>query len=510
MLNHLYNSFFNSAPKFLKPFFGPNLYRYHGSTNVPAFNYKASSLETFCSNILGKQKWAIYAAKYYLTYRIIWRLFNLTSSILPASLETLQSFTKLFFGCMVISWFVLGLSRISSPVYMNFLEVLQNPNSLTEIKKYDFDMIYWPTDYKATSDCRPENKVILRPIKDKPFNPAFDYLCSGLGRWLIMPGSLAVVNAQLSWQLNQYRSKILEQFNDSKRVKIELDNSGKTFIDSIYIPGTDSTLKKKIVICSEGNAGFYEVGILSAPFRKGYSVFGWNRPGFGQSFGQCNVENERRAITAILEYVRGVLKYKDQDIIVYGWSIGGYPSAVAANAVNTDGEKIVSTMVLDATFDHITHLVGSVLPSFVVPIGVKLVKHGWDLDVDQELQYYTGDILFYRRLRDEIISPGGPQRPDLNRINFLVLNHIQAKFDLKIESLPETEQVKCKNQGFLLARENLLSGGRLSRESQSKLRILQGQDKEVYDYFRHIFEDLVQGHNDPMPNDRFRVPGRSD
>ena len=37
------------------------------------------------------------------------------------------------------------------------------------------------------------------------------------------------------------------------------------------------------MICCEGNAGFYEVGIIGAPMKMGYSVLGWNHPGFGES-----------------------------------------------------------------------------------------------------------------------------------------------------------------------------------------------------------------------------------
>lgn len=38
-----------------------------------------------------------------------------------------------------------------------------------------------------------------------------------------------------------------------------------------------------LVLCSEGNAGFYEIGIMSTPLEAGYSVLGWNHPGFAGS-----------------------------------------------------------------------------------------------------------------------------------------------------------------------------------------------------------------------------------
>lgn len=38
-----------------------------------------------------------------------------------------------------------------------------------------------------------------------------------------------------------------------------------------------------LVITCEGNCGFYETGIMTTPMNKGYSVLGWNHPGFGGS-----------------------------------------------------------------------------------------------------------------------------------------------------------------------------------------------------------------------------------
>lgn len=40
---------------------------------------------------------------------------------------------------------------------------------------------------------------------------------------------------------------------------------------------------KTLVVCCEGNAGFYELGIMTVPLDAGYSVLGWNHPGFGGS-----------------------------------------------------------------------------------------------------------------------------------------------------------------------------------------------------------------------------------
>lgn len=51
-----------------------------------------------------------------------------------------------------------------------------------------------------------------------------------------------------------------------------------------------------LVICSEGNAGFYEIGIMCTPIEAGYSTLGWNHPGFGGST-VCFQSNLMKKIT---------------------------------------------------------------------------------------------------------------------------------------------------------------------------------------------------------------------
>jgi hypothetical protein len=54
------------------------------------------------------------------------------------------------------------------------------------------------------------------------------------------------------------------------------------FVDNRHVK-TPNDNGKTLVICSEGNAGFYEIGIMSTPLDLKYSVIGWNHPGFGGS-----------------------------------------------------------------------------------------------------------------------------------------------------------------------------------------------------------------------------------
>jgi hypothetical protein len=51
-----------------------------------------------------------------------------------------------------------------------------------------------------------------------------------------------------------------------------------------------------LVITCEGNAGFYEMGMLNVPLDAGYSVVGWNHPGFWGSTGSPLPEQGGRRI----------------------------------------------------------------------------------------------------------------------------------------------------------------------------------------------------------------------
>ncbi len=73
---------------------------------------------------------------------------------------------------------------------------------------------------------------------------------------------------------------------------------------------------KTLVICCEGNAGFYEIGVMGTPLEAGYSVLGWNHPGF---YGSTGVPLPSQASTAYpvrgafsLDYARGRLQRTSQ------------------------------------------------------------------------------------------------------------------------------------------------------------------------------------------------------
>lgn len=85
----------------------------------------------------------------------------------------------------------------------------------------------------------------------------------------------------LEQSLLQGRSRLIE-INHGERFKLRtVDNND---IDTMFIDRRRGTPNGNIlVICSEGNAGFYEIGIMITAIEAGYSTLGWNHPGFGGS-----------------------------------------------------------------------------------------------------------------------------------------------------------------------------------------------------------------------------------
>lgn len=88
---------------------------------------------------------------------------------------------------------------------------------------------------------------------------------------------------------------------------------------------------------------------MTTPLALKYSVLGWNHPGFGgstvctQKFtilesilkhsllqGRPYPPQDQNAIDAIMQFAIHKLGFLPENIILFGWSIGAYPSLYAA------------------------------------------------------------------------------------------------------------------------------------------------------------------------------------
>lgn len=71
---------------------------------------------------------------------------------------------------------------------------------------------------------------------------------------------------------------------ENKALRYKLSTKDRNEIDCMFVDNRGLTpTGNTLVVCCEGNAGFYEIGIMGTPIEAGYSVLGWNHPGFGGS-----------------------------------------------------------------------------------------------------------------------------------------------------------------------------------------------------------------------------------
>ncbi|GBP22504.1 Tigger transposable element-derived protein 6 [Eumeta japonica] len=334
-----------------------------------------------------------------------------------------------------------------------------------------------------------------------------------------------------------YGRMILVQNYNGQRAKIR--TSDRNTLDTMFVDNRSSGSRgKTLVICCEGNAGFYEIGIMTTPLKAGYSALGWNHPGFAGSTSSVpsyifcitintvpefeesirthiyagkngrdekNVPNEdssgiehdvtedfvqnedceseseikgspypdeeKNAVDAVLEYAINELGYNVEDIVLFGWSIGGYTSTWAASAYpeikalvviaaleHSQARKshqcvaglsienrisnrggIEEEWILDATFDDILPLAKQHMPPFLEPVVREVIRGHVDLHVAQLLEKYPGPVQLIRRTNDEIICLRLVYRELERPVYFGELSYPTHVLEIGFESVEELD-----------------------------------------------------------------------
>nr|XP_028591319.1 protein ABHD16B [Podarcis muralis] len=243
---------------------------------------------------------------------------------------------------------------------------------------------------------------LLRHFKQMPGQWASYIMAHSLGRWLIYPGSVFLLNQALLPVLAKGQARLLKDYN-GKRAKLVARDGNK--IDTMFVDRRDKLKGQgeqrgnRLVVCCEGNVSFYQWGCLFTPLRTGYSVLGWNHPGFAGSTGQPYPENDANAVDVVIRYATCRLGFNIEDIVVYGWSLGGYSATWAAMTYPSLG-----ALVLDATFDDLLPLALNIMPKSWKKLVVRTVKEHFNLNVGEQLCRYQGPVLLIRRTKDEVIT----------------------------------------------------------------------------------------------------------
>lgn len=344
-----------------------------------------------------------------------------------------------------------GLGRWSNPHYIQFISILEttrfenNPENKRRLSYYNFDFRRWPVDFrwdetsskekirgsgplggvpllKSEPRTRSAGDSLLQRIQKLPCQITSYVVAHSFGRRMLYPGSVYLLQKALMPMLLQGQARLVEEY-DGKRAKLLACDGNE--IDTMFVDrrGFGDSNGEKLVICCEGNAGFYEVGCVSTPLEAGYSVLGWNHPGFSGSTGIPFPQNEANAMDVVVQYAINKLGFELEDIILYAWSIGGFTATWGAMSYPD-----VSAVVLDASFDDLVPLALKVMPESWRGLVTRTVKKYLNLNNAEQLCRYQGPVLLVRRTQDEVITTTHPEDVSSNRGNDLLLTLLQHRY----------------------------------------------------------------------------------
>uniref|UniRef100_A0A673T2H8 Phosphatidylserine lipase ABHD16A n=1 Tax=Suricata suricatta TaxID=37032 RepID=A0A673T2H8_SURSU len=344
-----------------------------------------------------------------------------------------------------------GIGRWTNPQYRQFITILeathrnQSAENKRQLANYNFDFKSWPVDFhweepssrkesrggpsrQGVALLRPEPlhrgtaDTLLNRVKKLPCQITSYLVAHTLGRRMLYPGSVYLLQKALMPMLLQGQARLVEECNGRRAKLLACDGNE---IDTMFVDrrGTAESQGQKLVICCEGNAGFYEVGCVSTPLEAGYSVLGWNHPGFAGSTGVPFPQNEANAMDVVVQFAIHRLGFQPQDIIIYAWSIGGFTATWAAMSYPD-----ISAVILDASFDDLVPLALKVMPDSWRGLVTRTVRQHLNLNNAEQLCRYQGPVLLIRRTKDEIITTTVPEDIMSNRGNDLLLKLLQYRY----------------------------------------------------------------------------------
>ncbi|OQV20364.1 Protein ABHD16A [Hypsibius exemplaris] len=244
------------------------------------------------------------------------------------------------------------------------------------------------------------------------------------------PGSWKGIQESLTEAIEKGRFELATKY-DGKRAKLKTADGN--LIDTMCVDrrtmsldGTQSGARGDfLMICCEGNSCFYEIGNMTIALTAGFSAFGWNTPGFCCSTGVPEPEQVRRAIDTVMQYALNVLQFDEANIVLFGYSIGGYPATWAA----TQYPKIRG-LFLDACFDELLPLVQLHLQGKMNSLTEMVLKNqDTNLNIAELLKRYRGPVTIVRRDRDNIIGKNaGGSSGYVNHTNRLLKSLLVSRY----------------------------------------------------------------------------------
>jgi alpha/beta hydrolase fold len=338
---------------------------------------------------------------------------------------------------VVLSYCIRGFGRSQSETYRRFVRVLEeakanydDPAIKKKLRMFDFEFEQWPVDWSAKTLDTKENKSVKKQVETtargsvnflSPCSIAAHLAIHTFGLKMIYPGSMKLIQMFLHPMLVQGRAKLIMEHG---AIRNKIGTTDGNEIDTIFVDNRSvkSENGKTLVITAEGNAGFYEIGIMTTPLEMQHSVLGFNHPGFGGSNGEPYPDQDENAIDAVMQFAIQSLGFLPENIILFGWSIGGYSSLWLATQYPS-----VKGVILDATFDDLLFLALPRMPESISGIVKIAIREHCNLNNNNLITKYNGPIQMVRRTEDEVICTE-EMVIGTNRGNFLLIHMLKYRF----------------------------------------------------------------------------------
>ncbi|XP_017893416.1 protein ABHD16A [Ceratina calcarata] len=430
--------------------FGPrlfNAYEVLQNGHLIAKPYEANILERLSDQIVICFA-AIWSISPYTIPLVAILFYHQTYTYVTENVGSLSNLIARISAVFVMSFAARGYSRATNPVYVKFLTTLTEANARydaetrQELEKYHFEFWAKPVDFNAnqseverdttrerlTLETISQSSGRVKRLAGKEF--MFALPCKFLSYIvahtfaikMIYPGSVFVLNwALLRSTLLQGRIQKKLKYNGERYKLLTVDNNE---IDAMFIDQRQRLRNgNTLVITCEGNFGFYEIGIVQTPLSKGYSILGWNHPGFGSSTGAPYPSQEENAVDCVMRFAIERLKFPEERIIIYGWSIGGYTATWAAMNYPS-----IQSLILDATFDDVLPLAIMTMPPWLEGLVRNIIRDYFNLNIAEQLNRYNGTVLLIRRTEDEIVCTPNVNRLSGNRGNVLLTKLLMRRY----------------------------------------------------------------------------------
>ncbi len=135
---------------------------------------------------------------------------------------------------------------------------------------------------------------------------------------------------------------------------------------------------------------------LLAPFG---DMVAWDYPGFGETGGVLSYDRLEIATSAMAEHIHDLKRYRNQPVILWGHSIGGFVCAdLAGRATDVDA------IVLEATGNGAIQTVRSRIPFIARPF-VRVASELQGINNAEALREVEAPILVLAGARDDVIRP---------------------------------------------------------------------------------------------------------